>query len=106
MAESIPLGDCSSEDFDHFEICKSIKVLNNEQLRELGTALGLDYANLKRMSTLPEDMVDAWIKGMDNVLKKSGPPSWTSLIKALKKINQEGVASTIMKGNRLCPPTS
>ena len=83
---------------DHFEVCKSLKLLNNEQLRELGTALGLDYANLKRMNTLPGDMVDDWLKGMDSVLKKSGPPSWTSLIKALENIGQEGVASTIRKG--------
>ena len=83
---------------DHFKVCKCLKALNNEQLRELGTALGLDYAHLQRMNTLPGDMVDAWLKCMDNVLK-SDPPSWTSLIKALESINQAGVASTIRKGN-------
>ena len=101
MAESITLSqrDHLSQE-DHFDVCKSLKLLNNEELRKLGTALGLLYPNLKRMTNLPDEMVDAWLKGMDNVLKKS-PPSWTSLINALKEIDQEGVASTIMKGNRL-----
>ena len=83
---------------DHFKVCKSLRVLNNEQLRGLGTALGLFYSNLKKMKDLPDDMVDAWLNGMDSVLKMSGPPSWTSLIKALENIGQEGVASTIRKG--------
>ena len=102
MAES-KMYDCAGEypnslsTADHFKVCKSLKALNNEQLRELGTALGLDYAHLQRMNTLPGDMVDAWLKRMDNVLK-SDPPSWTSLIKALESMNQGGVASTIRKG--------
>ena len=83
---------------DHFEVCKSLKALNNEQLRQLGTALGLLYSNLKKMKDLPDDIVDAWLNGMDSVLKKSGPPSWTSLIEALENIGQEGIASTIRKG--------
>ena len=43
----------------------------------MGTALGLLYSNLKKMNDLPDDMVDAWLNGMDSVLKMSGPPSWT-----------------------------
>ena len=96
MAEST-IPSLSME--DHFEICESLKLLNDKELVKLGTALGLLYSNLKKMKDLPDEMVDAWLKGMDSVLKKSGPPSWTSLIKALENIGQEGVASTIRKGN-------
>ena len=56
---------------DHFELCKSLKALNNKQLSELGTALGLDYANLQRMYTLPGDMVDAWLKGVYKLFQES-----------------------------------
>ena len=83
---------------DHFEVCQSLKRLNDKELIQLGTALGLFYSELKKMKDLPGEMVDAWLKGMDNVLKKSGPPSWTSLIKALESIDQEGVASATRKG--------
>ena len=55
---------------NHFEVCKSQKVLKDEELIELGTALGLDFAKLKRMKDLPEDMVHAWLNGADYVLKK------------------------------------
>ena len=98
MAESTTLSDRLSTK-DHFEVCKNLKPLNNEQLIELGTALGLDFVNLKRMKDLPGDMVHAWLNGMDNVTEKSGWPSWTSLINALENISQGGVASIIREGN-------
>ena len=100
MATSTSLRDNLSK-ADHYEVCKSLKVLNTEQLIELGTALGLDFANLKKMKDLPGDMVHAWLNGMDYVLKKSGSPSWTCLIKALDSVGQGGVASTIRKGKIL-----
>ena len=97
MATATTQRDSLSRE-DYFEVCKSLKVLKNEELIELGTALGLDYTNLKRMKDLPGDMVHAWLNGMDYVLKKSGLPSWTSLVLALENISQGRVAFTIRKG--------
>ena len=84
---------------DHFEICRYLKDLDDDDLIELGTALGLLFPNLKKMKKLPQDMVQAWINKKDNVLKVSGVPSWNSLITALEKINQNGVAATLKEGN-------
>ena len=61
----------------------------------VGGALGLDYGNLQKMKDLPEEMVAAWLRREDYVLTKTGEPTWRSLIKALKKAGQEGVASDI-----------
>ena len=97
MARSTTQRDSLSTK-DHFDVCESLKILKDKELVKLGTALGLLYSNLDRMKNLPDDLVDAWLKEMDNVEEKSGSPSWTSLISALESIGQGGVASTIKKG--------
>ena len=61
----------------------------------VGGALGLDYGNLQKMKVLPEEMVAAWLRREDYVLTKTGEPTWRSLIKALKKAGQKGVANDI-----------
>ena len=83
---------------DHFKVSKVLKALDNEQLIRLGTALGLEYPHLKRMQTLPEDMVAAWLNMEDEVMDTSGIPTWSSLIKALEDTDQKGVAFNIRKG--------
>ena len=88
---------------DHFKVVKVLKALDNEQLIHLGTALGLEYPHLKRMQTLPDDMVFAWLNMEDEVMDTSGIPTWSSLIKALEDTDQKGVASRIRNG-KFGPP--
>ena len=38
------------------------------------------------------DLVAAWLNGEDHIIEVSGPPSWSSLIAALRDINQPGIA--------------
>ena len=49
------------------------------------------------MQQHPDDMVDAWLRKEDDVYEKSGAPTWMSLIAALKKIGQNGIAQDIEK---------
>ena len=84
----------------HFKVCKILKVLDNESLINLGTALGLFYENLKRMKNLPDDMVNAWLNEADNVTQTSGIPCSTSLSIALEAIDQGGVASKVKTANK------
>ena len=72
--------------------------LNNDNLRKLGTSLGLAFTKLKRLTSLPDDMVEAWLRGDDNVIEISGPPSWESLATALDKIGHTKIAITIRRG--------
>ena len=82
---------------DHFNISQRLRPFKNEQLITLGTALGLEFSTIQRMNNLPDDMVNAWLIGADNVIKTSGPASWASLITALRKIGQQGIASAIQR---------
>ena len=87
---------------DHYAVTKELSYLDNQELIRLGTALGLLYPHLKRMMNLPGDMVDSWLRKDDNVLNKSGPPTWASLAKALEAIDHTGIAAMIRKkGNHL-----
>ena len=58
-------------------------------------ALGLLRSKLKEMKTLPNDMVVAWLNEEDHVVETSGPPTWRSLCKALRDIEQNGVVAQI-----------
>jgi hypothetical protein len=57
-----------------FEITRYLSDLSNEQLIDLGGALGLHFPTL-RMNDLPNDMVAAWLLRQEDVLKKSGEPT-------------------------------
>lgn len=48
---------------------------------------------------LPNDMIHAWLISTDNVIEKSGTPSWSALITALEDIGQGGIALSIKKGS-------
>ena len=69
--------------------------LNDQQLRNVGGALGLSYSIMGKMSTLPEDMVAAWLRREDFVMSMSGEPTWKTLVEALKKVGQGGIAGDI-----------
>lgn len=80
---------------EHLEIRQHLQLLENNDIVLLGQALGLLRSKLKRMNTLPDDMIDVWLNRQDDVSKNSGPPTWESLCVALRKIGQNGIAETI-----------
>ena len=84
---------------DHFKITEYLRSLNTEDLIRLGGALGLHYTTMEKMKSLCNSLVLAWLNQQDNVMKRSGIPTWESLIKALRTIGHEGVARAIAKGN-------
>ena len=83
---------------DLFEVTQYLGTLLPEDLIRLGGALGLHYSNLKMMNPLREDMVSAWLNQQDNVIKKSGKPTWESLMRALETIGHGGLAQRIAQG--------
>ena len=86
---------------DHFDVTNYLGELDINQIRSLGGALGLLYPNLKKMESPLEDMVEAWLRKDDNVLTRSGPPTWKSLVKALKDIGNNGIAEKIIHEKKL-----
>ena len=81
----------------HFEISRCLGDLDNEQIVQVGLALGMNYAKLKRMRSLPGDMVAAWLRREDDVLEVSGVPTWKALAEALKDNGQTGLAMKIQQ---------
>ena len=69
--------------------------MNETDIILLGQALGLLRSRLKKVKTLPDDMIDAWLYQADHVLESSGLPTWKSLCEALRKIDQPGIAAKI-----------
>ena len=74
---------------DHFEVAECLKYhLNKEELIQLGGALGLHYSNLEKMKcsdrSLCDELVFAWLNEEDDVMLRSGKPSWESLMTALR----------------------
>jgi hypothetical protein len=49
------------------------------------------------MTKYPDDMVAAWLRSEDNVMSMSGEPTWRTLVEALRKVRQEGIAKNIEK---------
>ena len=80
----------------HRDVNRYLKDLDNEQIVQVGLALGLNYAKLKRMRVLPADMVAAWLRKEDDVLQV-GEPTWKVLCEALKDIGQTGLAVTLQE---------
>ena len=91
----------------HYHVSSLLMDLDNRQIIQVGLALGMNYAKLQRMSSLPGDMVAAWLRGEDDVLQVSGVPTWKTLSEALKDVGQTGLAVKIQhqhgpsKGNDL-----
>ena len=82
---------------DHYEISHRLDDLDNQQLVQVGLALGMNYAKLKRMRSLPGDTVAAWLKREDDVLQVSGVPTWKALSEALKDVGQTGLAIKVQQ---------
>ena len=88
---------------NHFEVCQSLKNLGSPDVhRRLGGALGLLYPTLQRMSSFPDEMVAAWLNREDEVLQKSGEPTWSTLEDALRKIGQNGLAEDVKGKGQIC----
>ena len=83
-----------------FEITQYLNDLSNEQLINLGGALGLGFPTLQRMKDLPSEMVAAWLLRQENVLERSGEPTYERLAKALAKIGQNGLAKDVREQKR------
>ena len=80
----------------HRDVNRYLNDLDNEQIVQVGLALGLNYAKLKRMRMLPADMVAAWLRKEDDVIEV-GEPTWKVLCKALKDIGQTGLAVIVQQ---------
>ena len=80
---------------DHFEVTEYLDELQTPQIIKLGEALGLYYPSLKKMQSPLEDMVEAWLRKDDSVLAKTGLPCWKSLMEALLKTKNTGIAEKI-----------
>ena len=76
-------------------VCKSLKNLSKEDIQRLGEALGLSYTKLQNMNLFPDEMVAAWLKRQDDVLR-TGKPTWRTLVDALREIDQNGIAEDIL----------
>ncbi len=48
------------------------------------------------MTNILDDMTAAWLNKEDDILDKSGEPTWSRLVEALEKIGQKGVAEDII----------
>jgi tetratricopeptide (TPR) repeat protein len=87
----------------HHKVCVFLKKIDKDGLIELGGALGLNHPKLTRMNSkqLPGEVAAAWLRGEDNVLEKSGKPTWLNLVKALEEIGQRGIAEDIKQKKHL-----
>ena len=82
---------------DLHQITQYLMPLSNQELINVGMALGLSFPKLKKMSSeaLLNDMVHAWLRMDDNVQET---PSWGNLCKALEGCGHKGIATGIKEG--------
>ena len=84
---------------DHAKIKKFLKILTNEELKNVGVELGLSYHHLEKMGhDCLNELVHCWLNKDDDVMETSGTPSWESLARAVEEAGFTGVASSIRKG--------
>lgn len=81
------------------EARKLLKCLTNTDIIVVGFELGLHFPHLKSMKEkiLLDEMVSCWLQEDDNVRVKSGPPSWESLVGALKRAGLDEIAEDVEK---------
>jgi len=73
--------------------------LTNNQLKDVGLALGLYLSTLDNTNpqSLLKEMIQSWLVRADNVIDRSGPPCWESLVEALKESSMNGIADDVYK---------
>ena len=94
---------------DMHEATSYLYDLNKNQIYQLGLSLGLNARTLMEtrdvapQSRYLSDMLAAWFRKQDKVSDKSGPPTWRSLVKALrsKSVRQTGIADIIKQEKQL-----
>ena len=82
---------------NHFKVTQYLQDLDNDHIIDVGGALGLSFSKLRKMTKYPDDMVAAWLRREDYVMNSSGEPTWRTLMEALRKVGQEGIARDIEK---------
>ena len=80
---------------DSFKVINHLQNLDNDQIIDVGGALGLSFNKLRKMTKYSDDMVAAWLRREDFVMNMSGEPTWRTLVEALRKVGQEGTARDI-----------
>ena len=79
------------------EVNPHLKKLDTTKLYELGGELGLNITELKKIAPieLHLELCERWLREDDDVHHTSGPPTWSSLVTALRNIGANGVATSI-----------
>ena len=73
------------------------QLLDDNQVLSVGRALDLAFNVLRRMKSLPDEIVAAWLRREAYV---SEDPTWRALVTALRRVGQAGVAETIENDKR------
>ena len=87
-------------DRDYHEVCQSLRTLRPQDLTALGITLGLSYPTILRMGSGDDflnQIVAAWLKRQDDVLKYSGEPTWRVLEDKLEKLGHTEIATSIRR---------
>ena len=77
-----------------------MKTLRSENLLALGITLGLSYTTILRMGSgddFLDQIVAAWLKRQDDVLKYSGEPTWQVLANKLEKLGHTEIATSVRR---------
>ena len=85
---------------DICEIAEHLGQLDRANFYHLGLCLGLRHSSIKdtmHSETYCEDMIAAWLRREGDVDKKTGVPTWRTLVKALRnpRVRQDGIAGDI-----------
>ena len=91
---------------DIFEITGYLSDLDGTNFYHLGLCLGLRHSSIKdmlRSDTYRADVIAAWLRMEGDVHKRSGIPTWRSLVKALKnnQVGQKGIARKISRDKNI-----
>ena len=85
---------------NHFEVKKYTNVLNQQEVKDLGLALGLYITTFNTMSpqTIHGATIEAWLQKRDNVIKTCGTTTWRALAKGFQVVEQHGCVEKIRRG--------
>ena len=74
-----------------------IRDMVHDRVEDLGLELGLGHTTLRGMSrqSIHTDTAYNWLMCCDNVLERSGKPTWQALSRALARMKCHGVIDKI-----------
>ncbi len=77
-----------------------LKDIENDKIAEIGIELGLAFSTLQSCNNenFRDEMVEAWLKEKDQVMDKTGAPTWKSLRSVLHKLSLAEAVESISKG--------